>query len=561
MSFSAHGLPVRQIIRVGIGVVEKAAMLDDQPARVGTIPAGVPPDRPLAGELLDGADRERDVFALRVLIHRLVAEPAPAVTRDLVATRNHRGHRFGVALHRHGDAEYGHRQPASFEQAQQSPHARTTPILVERLHAHVAFACIRLGSDDLAQERLRRRITVEYGTLRALFVIEHDLQREPRTAGPARIGRIRSVADEISWIVGTHARCDWIQLRYSIGNILHFKRFDQMSTAAVMDTEVPSGLVNLAEDALGAEVLWVTDDFFAAKERMLSRAEPVSRPGTFDAHGQWMDGWESRRRRDGGHDAAIIRLGLRGVIRLIDLDSRYFTGNFPPQASVEVSDDADALKSEARWNTLLPKSALQGNRHNLFQIDNGDSWKFLRVHIFPDGGIARLRVWGEVRPDWRQIGTHRIDLLAVENGGVGLIANDQHYGQIGNLNRPGRGINMGDGWETRRRREPGHDWAIMRLGRPGTIEEVEVDTAHFRGNFPDRVSLQAALIDNVATEALEAASAAWPFLLPEQRMRADHQHRFRSELAALGPVSHVRLNLHPDGGVSRLRLFGTVARS
>jgi len=138
-----------------------------------------------------------------------------------------------------------------------------------------------------------------------------------------------------------------------------------------------------------------------------------------------------------------------------------------------------------------------------------------------------------------------------------LLANDQHYGQIGNLNRPGRGINMGDGWETRRRREPGHDWAVLRLGRPGTIDEIEVDTAHFRGNFPDRVSLQAALIDNIATEALENASATWPLLLPEQAMRADHQHKFKTELVRLGPVSHVRLNLHPDGGVSRLRLYGS----
>jgi allantoicase len=332
-----------------------------------------------------------------------------------------------------------------------------------------------------------------------------------------------------------------------------------MTTAT--STEVPSGLVNLAEDALGARVLWATDDFFAAKERMLSRAEPVSKPGVFDAHGQWMDGWESRRRRDGGHDAAIVRLGLRGVIRQIDLDTRNFTGNFPPHASVEATDDVDPLKPDADWTTLLPRSELQGNRHNIFPIDNAASWRFLRLSIFPDGGIARLRVWGEVSPDWDRIGTRRIDLFAIEHGGTGLLANDQHYGQIGNLNRPGRGINMGDGWETRRRREPGHDWAILRLGRPGIIDEVEVDTAHFRGNFPDRVSLQATLIDHIAKEALEAASATWPTLLSEQPLRPDHQHRFKSEVRTFGVISHVRLNLHPDGGVSRLRLYGSVARS
>jgi allantoicase len=326
-------------------------------------------------------------------------------------------------------------------------------------------------------------------------------------------------------------------------------------------SEVPSGLVNLAEDALGAEVLWVTDDFFAAKERMLSRADPVSRPGTFDAHGQWMDGWESRRRRGGGNDVAVIKLALRGVIRLIDLDTRYFTGNYPPHASIEATDGPDPLQDGTRWTMLLPRSPLQGNGHNPFPIVNGECWRALRLNIYPDGGIARLRVWGNVQPDWSKVGTRRIDLFALENGGVGLAANDQHYGQIGNLNRPGRGINMGDGWETRRRREPGHDWAVLRLGHPGTIEEIEVDTAHFRGNFPDRVSIQATLLDQeVSAETLDAASAKWPFLLPEQPMRADHQHYFISELARLGPVSHVRLNLHPDGGVSRLRLYGTISQ-
>lgn len=325
-------------------------------------------------------------------------------------------------------------------------------------------------------------------------------------------------------------------------------------------TDIPNGLINLAEDALGAEALWANDEFFAAKERMLSRAEPVFRANTFDEHGQWMDGWETRRRRRPGHDSCIVRLAYRGSIRLIDLDTRHFTGNYPPQASVEASADADPLNPAARWTTILPTSALQGNRHNLFPVDDTGSWQFLRLSIFPDGGIARLRAWGVVQPDWSAIGKDRVvDLFALKHGGVGVEANDQHYGHIRNLNRPGRGVNMGDGWETRRRREPGYDWAILKLGHAGTIQEVEIDTAHFRGNFPDRVSLQAALAEGVADEALEAASLRWPVLLPEQPMRADAQHRFKEELIDLGPLSHVRMNLHPDGGVSRLRLYGKIA--
>lgn len=326
-----------------------------------------------------------------------------------------------------------------------------------------------------------------------------------------------------------------------------------------MSNDIPGGLINLAEGELGAQALWASDDFFAPKERMLQRAEPVSRPGTFDDNGQWMDGWESRRRRGGGHDACIVKFAWPGVIRLIDIDTRYFTGNYPPQASVEATNDSDPMDAAARWTPLLPARSLQGNAHNPFPIDDDSTWRFLLLNIFPDGGIARLRVWGQVRPDWTRIGSDRlIDLFAIENGGTGICANDEHYGTIRNLNRPGRGVNMGDGWETRRRREPGSDWAIVKLGHPGIIHEVEIDTAHFRGNFPDRVSLQATLVQGLADDALAESSTQWPLLLSEQPMRADAQHRFKAELARLGPVSHVRINLHPDGGVSRLRLFGQI---
>jgi allantoicase len=254
-----------------------------------------------------------------------------------------------------------------------------------------------------------------------------------------------------------------------------------------------------------------------------------------------MDGWETRRRRVPGNDACIVKLALPGVIKLIDLDTRYFTGNYPPKASVEATNDADPTAANTTWTPILPASALGGDRHNPFPISAAGAWSALRLNIFPDGGIARFRVYGVVKPDWNQVRADEvIDLFAIE---------------------PGRGVNMGDGWETRRRREPGFDWVIVRLGQPGIIEEVEVDTAHFRGNFPDRVSLQAAMAQRRASDASEAESAKWPTLLAEQPLRADSQHRFKAELASLGPVSHVRMNIHPDGGVSRLRLLGRIARS
>jgi allantoicase len=328
-----------------------------------------------------------------------------------------------------------------------------------------------------------------------------------------------------------------------------------------MSDDIPAGLVNLADGSQGAQALWANDEFFAASARMLQQSEPVSRPGTFDAHGQWMDGWETRRRRTPGHDSCIVRLAYPGVVKLMDLDTRHFTGNYPPRASVDATADADPLQPGTRWTPILPVRDLGGNRHNVFAVDDGSAWRSLRLNIFPDGGIARFRVWGIVQADWSAVrDDEAVDLFAVERGGVALVANDQHYGSIRNLNRPGRGVNMGDGWETRRRREPGADWVIVKLGHPGRIREIEVDTAHFRGNFPDRVSLQAALVRGIADDALEAASSNWPVLLPEQKLSADAVHRFSQPVADLGPVSHVRMTIHPDGGVSRLRLIGTVAR-
>jgi allantoicase len=325
-----------------------------------------------------------------------------------------------------------------------------------------------------------------------------------------------------------------------------------------VEQDIPPGLINLADGTLGASALWANDEFFAARERMLNPAPPVSKPGTYDAHGQWMDGWETRRRREPGHDSCVVKLALRGAIRVLDLDTHYFTGNYPPQASVDATDAADPLATDAAWTTILPKCALGGDRRNRFTVADPRPWRALRLNIYPDGGIARLRAWGAVQADWSAVKDGEVvDLFAIERGGVSIIANDQHYGDIRNLNRPGRGINMGDGWETRRRREPGHDWVVVRLGHPGKIRAAEVDTAHFRGNYPDRVSLQAARLS--AEDGLAAASEKWATLLPEQKLRADAVHRFEA-LADLGPVSHVRMNIHPDGGVSRLRLFGTVAR-
>lgn len=335
--------------------------------------------------------------------------------------------------------------------------------------------------------------------------------------------------------------------------------------AAAPDPDAPDFVrrtVNLADPRLGAVALSASDEFFAAKERMLDPAPAQFIPGKYDDNGKWMDGWETRRRRRGGHDWCIVRLACPGTVAGLDLDTSHFTGNYPPGASVEaclLPVGADPDESTV-WFSLLPAVSLQGNRHHYLRIDDARAVSHLRLNLYPDGGMARLRVYGRPLFDpGRAAADGLVDLSSALNGGVALAANNEHFGSAASLLLPGRGVDMGDGWETRRRREPGSDWCLIALGRAGVIERVEIDTAHFKGNFPDRCSIQAARVDGGSAESLVTQAMFWPELLPEQPMRADAIHVFQAELRALGPVSHVRFNMIPDGGVSRLRLWGRPA--
>jgi allantoicase len=275
-----------------------------------------------------------------------------------------------------------------------------------------------------------------------------------------------------------------------------------------------------------------------------------------------MDGWESRRKRVPGHDWCVVRLGVPGLVAGFEIDTRHFTGNYPPSAEIEVCrSDENVPGDEAGWIRVTDRLALKGDDRIYVPIEHPEPVTHVRLHIFPDGGVARLRVWGRVAKDWSQVGAdERIDLLAMANGGRGIIANDEHYGCVENLTAPGHGVNMGDGWETRRRREPGHDWAVLELGAAGRIAEIVVDTAHFKGNYPDRCFLQAAPEAEGSPEEIASASESWPLLLPERKLEADRVHVFRDGVEDQGPVRFVRLNIVPDGGVSRLRLVGRVAR-
>jgi allantoicase len=324
-------------------------------------------------------------------------------------------------------------------------------------------------------------------------------------------------------------------------------------------------LADLASERLGGRVLDANDDFFAPKENLLKESNPVFIEGRYTSRGKWMDGWETRRRRTPGHDWCILRLGLPGVIRGVVVDTSFFTGNYPERFLLEGCDlgernpynnEKSRVRSEkTKWIAIFPETLLKGDSRNLFVVENDTRFTHLRLKIYPDGGVARLRVHGEAVPGPGLLSRAEINLVAVENGGSVVVSSDQFYGAPRNLLMPYRAKNMGDGWETKRRRGPGHDWVILKLGIPGSIHRVEVDTDHFKGNYPDSCALQAAFARNSAVDALNASSLAWEELLPNTKLKANHRHVF-TKLQPVGVATHVRFQIFPDGGVSRLRLFG-----
>jgi len=319
--------------------------------------------------------------------------------------------------------------------------------------------------------------------------------------------------------------------------------------------------INLADERLGATALFVTDEFFGAKERLLNPGEPEWRPGLYDAHGKWMDGWETRRRRDQGHDYCVLQLAGPCTLVLVEIDTRHFTGNYPPFASMQACRMEGKPDATTPWTELLPYSALSGNERNFFELSSPGIWTHLKLNIYPDGGVARLRTYGMVYRDWTNAVAEPVDLAAALNGGRALVCSDEHYGSMHNLLLPGRGASMAEGWETRRRREPGYDWVILRLGIAGRIEHIEIDTAHFKGNYPHQVSIHGALLRENGEADSTSQCLHWPLLLEPQYLQADQVHSFRAQVRDLGCISHVRVNMHPDGGLSRVRLFGQPDRS
>lgn len=353
---------------------------------------------------------------------------------------------------------------------------------------------------------------------------------------------------------------------------------------------------DLASRWLGGSVLAASDESFGDKENLLTPGPAAFEPGHYGNRGEIVDGWETRRRRDAGHvrdaghdgdaghDWALIRLGAPGMVTSVDVDTSFFTGNYPPQCRVEACgregypSPAELTGPGTDWAEIVPRSALRGDAHNTFAVSDPRRFTHVRLSVFPDGGVARLRVAGVVVPDPRGLERLTIDLASQEYGGAVVASSDDFYTAASTLNRPDLARTMGEGWETQRRRDSGHDFVIVQLAFAGEVRQLIVDTAHFKYNASGEIAVygrdegpprdqdedpavpalaesEASLAAVSSAGASEAASA-WVPLLRRTRLQPDTRHVFAVDHA--GAVASIRLDAFPDGGLSRIRVIGSI---
>ncbi|HEX4788043.1 MAG TPA: allantoicase [Actinospica sp.] len=325
-------------------------------------------------------------------------------------------------------------------------------------------------------------------------------------------------------------------------------------------TTPPPDCIDLASRALGGAVVWANDEFFGMKENLVTPAPPTFSPHTFDLKGQIVDGWETRRRRPGGpgvdgtaYDSAIVRLGAPGRIRAVTVDTSFFVGNYPPAASLEATrldgfpSPQDLLAAE--WLTIVPERKLAGDSANDFEVEDEEpgrrGFTHVRLNNIPDGGIARLRVYGQALADPEFTVGVQCDLAAARNGARITGSSNAFFSPATAALMPGESRVMGEGWETARRRDEGNDWIEVRLAGEGEARIIEIDTANYKGNAPDRITLRG-----------RVDAGEWFELLPRTRIQPDTLHRFRFENAS--PATHLRLDTYPDGGIARLRVHGVL---
>ena len=317
-------------------------------------------------------------------------------------------------------------------------------------------------------------------------------------------------------------------------------------------------MIDLAQPRLGSKIVYKTDEFFAKANRIINSDEPIFIKNKFDKHGKWMDGWETRRKRSGGHDYLIIRLGKKGRISQANIDTTHFNGNQPNQVSLQACYNKKNIPNKKiKWQTILNKKKIKPNAHNRFGIKNKSVFTHVKLNIFPDGGVARLRLFGTIASEKLSFRKKIINLSSLLNGASIIACNNEHFGKAENILAPGTGKNMGDGWETRRSRGKNFDWLIFKCATTGKINNIQIDTHHFKGNYPDLCSLQVAYLNRkISNKSIINKSKKWKFLLKKVKLHAHKKHNFKNTLMKKNKINYVRINIFPDGGISRIRVFG-----
>ena len=324
---------------------------------------------------------------------------------------------------------------------------------------------------------------------------------------------------------------------------------------------ISAKMINLADARIGSKIIFKSDDFFAAAHRILNTDAPVFKDKLFDKHGKWMDGWETKRRRSKGFDYLILKLGKPGKIFDIDIDTTFFNGNQPTHASLEGCFSRTKPNKKTKWISLLGKKKLGPNKNHSFKSKNKSVFNYIRLNIFPDGGVARLRLYGKIEIGKNIFNNKNINLTSVLNGASIVGCNNEHFGRAENIIAPGKGKNMGDGWETRRSRGKNFDWLIIKFGKPGLIKKLEIDTHHFKGNYPDTCSIQTANISkNLSNKLIANNSKNWKFILNKSKLSAHKKHVFKKFLTKRNKENYLKINIHPDGGISRIRAFGNFVK-
>ena len=316
---------------------------------------------------------------------------------------------------------------------------------------------------------------------------------------------------------------------------------------------------NLASPTIGSKIYYYSDQFFANASRLLSDSDPIFKEGVFDNNGKWMDGWETRRKRIPGNDFIVIKLGKPGKIDDILIDTSFFNGNQPEFASLEGCYTNNISLKNNLWTTILKKKKIFSNKKHYYKSNSKKTFNFIRFNIFPDGGVARLKLYGNIDLSNEKLPKNKFDLASVLNGSKIIACSDEHFGRAENLLSPGKSKNMGNGWETKRRRGPGYDWVILKLGREGLISHFEINTHYFKGNYPSHCSIQiSSYLSLTSINKIVQESLKWKFSHKEIKLKANSDLIIKNNFKSNSYTSFIKLSIFPDGGISRFRAFGTV---